>query len=211
MANDLAKVESNGLWRGHLRVKGVSDAPSEDQYDLYRMHDTGVSIPDLAEVNGITEATVRKAIRKVEKFFQSKVSVDIAGLKIRQHARLEALIESALEDYQDSGGKVTTRHRKQIPGSHGEEAVVVEETLTEKQMTRDPKFLTTAMKAMEEQRKLWPGANAPSASTITNQDGDGELKISVEHVAKVAANLTDAEFAALEKMDKMLEEDAIDV
>lgn len=211
MGRELAKVESNGLWRGHLRVKGSTDAPSEKEYDLYRMHDTGVSYPDIAEYHGIAEATVRKAVKKVEIWFQSKCTVDIAALKMRQHARLEALIETALEDYQESGGKVVTRHQKRIPGSHGEEPIVVEETITEKQMTRDPKYLTTAMKALADQRAIWPGMNAPSASSIKHE-AEGEVKISVECVAKLAENLTDEEVAALEKLDKMMgEDDIIDV
>lgn len=211
MAKDLAKVESNGLWRGHLRVKGTSPVPSESEYDAWKMHDTGISIPDIAEVNGITEATVRKAVKKVEKFFESRVSLDVAALKMRQHARLEALIETALEDYQESGGKVTTSHKKMVPAADGMPAFVKEETITEKQMTRDPRFLSTVMAALDSQRKIWPGMNAPSASSIHHEAG-GEVKISVECVAKMAANLTDEEVAALEKLDKMLdEEDMIDV
>jgi len=211
MANELAKVESNGLWRGHLRVKGTSPVPSESEYDMFRLHDTGLSYPDIAQHHGITEATVRKAVKKTERFIESKVAIDVAGLKIRQHARLEALIETALEDYQSSGGRVVTKHQKRIPGSHGEESIVVEETITEKQMTRDPKFLSTVMAALDSQRKLWPGAVAPSASSIKHE-AESAVKISVEHVAHLADNLTDSEIAALEKLDKMMdEEDAIDV
>lgn len=211
MGRELAKVESNGLWRGHLRVKGVSGVPSESEYDMFRLHDTGLSYPDIAEHHGITEATAKKAVRKVEKFFESKVAVDVSSLKVRQHARLEAMIESALEDYQSSGGKVVTRHQKMIPAADGMPAFVKEETVTEKQMTRDPKFLTTALAAMESQRKLWPGAVAPSASTMRHE-AESEIKISVDCVAKMADNLTDDELAALEKLDKMMDdEDIIDV
>jgi hypothetical protein len=212
MGRELAKVESNGLWRGHLKVKGNSPVPSESEYDTWKMHDTGVSIPDIAEINSITEATVRKTVKKVESWFQSKCTVDIAGLKMRQHARLEALIETALEEFQSSGGKSITTVRKQIPGTNGEDSIVVEETVTEKESPRDVKYINTAAKLMSEQRAIWPGMNAPSASTITNSEGTGDLTISVEHVAKVAANLTDEELAALEKLDKMMdEEDVIDV
>ena len=211
MSKELAKVESNGLWRGHLQVKSNTATPTESEYDMFRLHNTGLSIPDIAEANDITEGTVRKAIKKVEKFFESKVSIDVAGLKMRQHARLEAMVETALEDYQSSGGKVVTRNQKRIPGENGMDPIVVEETVTEKEMTRDPKFLKTAMDAMESQRRLWPGAVAPSASTLTNVQGDDSLTISVQHVARLAENLTDEEIAALEKLDQMMDEDAIDV
>lgn len=212
MSKELAKVESNGLWRGHLRVKGTTGVPSERDYDLFKIHNTGVSIPDLAEINDITESTVRKAIKKVEKFFESQVAIEVSSLKMRQHARLEAMIETALEEFQKSGGRSVTTVRKQIPGINGESSVVVEETVTEKEIPRDVKYINSAAKLMAEQRAIWPGMNAPSASTITNAEGNGDLTISVEHVAKLANNLTDAEFAALEKLDKMMdEEDAIDV
>lgn len=214
MANSLAEVSDGGLWRGHLKVKGKSPVPSDREYDMWKSCELCIAISDVAETFDVTEATVRAASRKVERFFESKVAVDIASLKTRQHARLEALIESALTDYQKSGGTITTVNRKIRPAiaDEGEivvEEAVIEETVTEKEQNRDPRFINAAMKAMEEQRKLWPGANAPSASTITNAEGTGNPQVNVAHIVK---NMTDAEIEALKVVEKLYEsEDAIDV
>jgi hypothetical protein len=205
----LAKVDASNVWRGHLRVKGNSPVPSDHEYDMWKSCDTGLSISDVAEVYDVTEGTVRAAIRKTENFFISTCTVDVGLLKIRQHARLEALIEASLTDYQESGGTVKTVNRKMIPGQNGEESLCIEETITEKQMTRDPRFINVAMKAMSDQRDLWPGANAPKSSSITNANGDGDPKINVEHLVK---SMTPDQIEALKKLEEMYEEqDVIDV
>lgn len=206
----LAKVDASNVWRGHLRVKGDTPVPSDREYDMWKSCDTGLSISDVAEVYGVEESTVRSAIRKTENFFISTCTVDVGLLKVRQHARLEALIETCLEDYQGSGGTVRTISRKMAPAVEGMPAVCVEETITEKEMTRDPRFLNTAMKAMSDQRDLWPGANAPKSSSITNANGDGDPKINVSHIV---ANLSPEQVKALEKLEEMYQEqdDAIDV
>jgi hypothetical protein len=207
MAEALVKVDTDNVWRGHLRVKAGAKVPSDREYDIWKLCDTGLSVPDAAEFFAITEQTVRTAVRKVERFFVGTVAVDVGMLKSRQHARLEAIIETALSDYHNSGGTVRTTNRKNIPGSNGEDSIAVEETITEKQMTRDPRFLNTAMKAMEEQRKLWPGANAPSSSVSKVE----ETKGSTINVAMVVENMSPGELAALEKLeDLMQEQDAID-
>lgn len=211
MAKSLAKVDASNVWRGHLKIKGQSPVPSDLEYDIWRSCDTGVSIQDAAEEFGLSERKIRESISKTEKFFISTCTVDVGLLKIRQHARLEAIIQTAMEDYQNSGGVVTTTSRKRAPRIEGEDdaVIVMEETINEKELTRDPRFLNMAMKAMEEQRKLWPGANAPSASTITNADGTGELKI---NVAQVVANMTADEIKALRRVEEICEQqDVIDV
>ena len=205
----LAKVEGD-IWRGSLKVKGTSRVPSDREYDMWKSCDMGVTVSDTAEVYGVEESTVRAAIKKTENFFTSTVSVDVAALKIRQHARLEALLETAVSDYQESGGKTVTVVRKQIPGMEGSDDVVIQETITEKHQSKNPQFLNVAMKAMEDQRKIWPGANAPSAKAVTNADGTGNPKIDVSVIAK---NMTEEEIKALEMLEKIYEkhENIIDI
>lgn len=208
MTNALAKVGSKGLWRSHLQVKSQSSVPSSDEYDVWKSRSTGLSIQDAAEHFGITEANVKSYCSKVEKFFETNVAIDIAGLKITQHMRIEAMIEASLAEFQNSGGVVRSSTKKyQHSGIEGDEPIVLEETVTEKTVTKDPRFLTNALNAMQEQRKIWPGANAPSASTIKTE----ETKTSNINIDAIVKNMTPEDAEALARMEDVLaRQDAID-
>jgi hypothetical protein len=207
MTKSLAKVEGKGLWRNHLQVKSHSSTPSADEYDVWQSRASGLSIQDTAEHYGITESTVKAYCSKVEKFFETNVAIDIAGLKITQHMRIEAMIEAALSEFQSSGGVVRSVVKKVLPGEDGDDPVVIEETITEKTVCRDPRFLTNALNAMQEQRKIWPGANAPSASTIKHE----ETKTSNINIDAIVKNMTPEDAAALARLENVLaSQDAID-
>jgi len=202
MANSLAKVDDDSLWRGHLKVSSNSPVPTPDDYDVWSACETGLSVTDAAAHFELEPERVRSIVKKVDKFFISSCAVDVARLKMKQHMRLEAIVNTALTDYQESGGTVrTTQSKMTIDGE------CIEQTITEKQMTRDPRFLSTAMKAMEEQRKMLPGANAPSASSLTNAAGDGDPKIDINHIA---AQLTPDQIKALEAYERIIDVDQED-
>lgn len=209
MGRELAKVDSKGLWRGHLQVKSKSSVPSEDEYDVWKLRSSGLSIQDTADHFGVSETVVKSHCSKVEKFFETNVAVDIAGLKITQHMRMESMIEAALNEFQASGGTSQTITKKYKHSEfEGEEPIVVEETVVEKTSCRDPRFLTNALNVMQEQRKIWPGANAPSASTIKHE----ETKTANINVDAIVRNMTPEDAEALRRLEDVLaNQDVIDV
>jgi len=200
MSKSLAKVGSKSLWRNHLTVKGTASVPSEVEYDIWKARASGLSIQDTATHFDIAEATVKASCTKVEKFFESNVTIDIAALKITQHVRLQAMIEVALEEFQASGGVRRKSTKKILHDGEGGEPVVIEETITEIESYRDPRYLTAAKDAMQEQRKIWPGANAPSASAIKHE----EVKTTNVNIAAVVNSMTEEEFEALKRVESAL-------
>lgn len=203
MSKELATVDSGSLWKGHLKVKGRSPVPSEKDYDIWRANSTGVSMSDIMETFDVSRSSADSSCKKVEKFFESRVAVDVASLKLRQHMGLEALKLEALEEYQKSGGVVRTitRKRKAVDGMEDSEFPdVIEETIVEKRVSKDPRFLTLAKDFYQEQRKIWPGANAPSASTITNTEGP---KTQI-NIAQFAKDMTPEQEEIFKQAEKLL-------
>jgi hypothetical protein len=210
MAKSLVKVDSADLWRSHLKVKGSSPVPTNDEYDFWKLNATGLSLSDIATNAGITLASVSEACKKVEKFFESRVAIDIAAFKIQQHVRIEAILEESLREFQLSGGKSRTITRKRTPAPEGMEdfGEIIEETIVEKDIKKDPRYLTVAMNALQEQRKIWPGANAPSASSVTNI----EKPTTQVNIANIVKNMTPDQEEALKQLEKILDQqDAIDM
>lgn len=173
--SELAKIEAKDVLSGTMKAKRSGKAPPQEDVAIYKMAESGVPFTTIASLQNVSLQDVKTSIRRVEKFIASGVAVDVVAIKAQQHMRLEALYDVTVKAFQETSGPVKTTRRKL-----GTDGTVVEEVITEKEHAGDPRFLNTAMKALEAQRDLWPGVSAPRATSITNADGTDDPHLTVE-------------------------------
>lgn len=191
-----AEIDAREILAGTLKARGTRKIPSADEIEVYKLSESGIPLTEISATRSLSEARVKACIAKVEKFAASGLAVDVAAIKAQQHLRLEAVREAAMTAFQNTNGIVRTTKRKL--DSDGK---VIEETVTEQQAFGDPRYLNSAMKALEAQRDLWPGLAAPRATALTNSDGSGDPKLTVE----ILNQMSDEELESLGQVVNMLD------
>jgi len=178
MSNDLAKVDVPALLGGTVNVKSTASTPSQRDIEIWQLCESGLLATEVATHTGCTVATVKRACREVERFMASGVAIDVTSLKMQNHLRLDLIYKEFVAAWRDSSGKKVKKKRKS--GPRGEE-----EEVTETEECGDPRFLMGAMKALADQREMWPGANAPKAQSITGPTGteDPQINIKVDEMS----------------------------
>lgn len=186
MGTGLAEIDAKKLIRGVLSVKGTAKVPGSADRSIWVLHQKGKSATEIAQARSVDLKTVTAAIRRVDKFFYSQVAVEVAELKMQHHLTLDWMKKEAQKAWHKSKGKVVRRRTKYGPNPLDPEQIIALETEeTEEYKAGDPRFLLAMDKFMSAQRELWPGANAPKASALTNVDGTSDAKVTIDVRAAV--------------------------
>lgn len=164
-----------------MSAKGNVKAPSERDARIWAEIQSGTSKSDLAKRLDVTVATITGICKKVESFFLSRVTVDVAALKASQHIQQDRVKREAWKAWKKSGGVVTRKKMK-----FNDEGKMIECEETSEQKAGDPRFLGVVLTALKEQREMWPGANAPRTNALTNADGTGDARLEIDVQQKMA-------------------------
>ena len=112
----------------------------------------------IAEVLGITRQAVDKALDRVEGRELKRLSKRVERTKVRNHNRLDEIVEAAFDAWFRSTEplKRASRKTRGAGGSDEGDAGVDEVTSTDViEQTGDVRYLHLAMDAMDRQAKLW--------------------------------------------------------
>ena len=188
--SSLAKIDEKKLLNGELSVSSSIKLPSARARTIWKLAKSGKPRTEIAAQFEIELKAVSRAVRQVDKWLAAAVAVDLVGFKANAHAKLGVVYDQAMLGWHKSAGKVVKRVKKygQDPlDPLSRERVILEETETEEYRAGDPRFLTVAMKAMSEQREMLPGANAPKATALTNQNGTGDAHLNIDMRGLIAS------------------------
>jgi len=183
MSNDLAKVDVPALLSGTVKVKSTASTPSQRDIEIWQLCESGLLATEVAQHVDCEVATVKRACREVERFMASGVAVDVASLKMQNHLRLDLIYKEFVTAWRNSSGKKIKKRNKTTPRGD-------EEEITETEKEGDPRYLMGAIRALADQRDMWPGANAPKAQSLTGPTGteDPQLNISVDEMTDEQIN-----------------------
>lgn len=174
-------VESDKLLNGVMSIKADAKIPSASDRRIWALSESGVAASLIATKHNLTIATVKRCLRKVEKFLFSNAVVEVAELRMQHHCKLGVYEREAMRAWKKSSGKVVRKTTKYGPHPDDpEKRVIVECSEVEEYKAGDPRFLLAASKFLSEQRQIWPGANAPKAQAITNADGTGDARLRID-------------------------------
>lgn len=188
--SSLAKIDEKKLLNGELSVSSSIKLPSARARTIWKLAKSGKPRAEIAAQFEVELKAVNRAVRQVDKWLAAAVAVDLVGFKANAHAKLGVVYDQAMLGWHKSAGKVVKRVKKygQDPlDPLSRERVILEETETEEYRAGDPRFLTVAMKAMSEQREMLPGANAPKATALTNQNGTGDAQLNIDMRGLIAS------------------------
>ena len=175
------------LDQASVSLSGNKNIPSQKDLLLWQSV-FATSVRETAMLNGMSESSVRSAVKRVEKLMASEVAMDAASLKLRLHLELETVKSEAMKAWKRSIGVSQTRKTKTrrneiteiLEESGVSDAEQVESEVTEKDEVGDPRFLSAVQKAIEGQMSLWPGVQAPRATSLTGPDGTGNPTLEID-------------------------------
>lgn len=124
----------------------------------------GYTQAEIATELHISPQAVSKALRKAQQLAHSELSAEINAYTAQQLARLEYLYGQALRSWEHSKGtraRKTLRTRGIGPGAEQDAQITTTESLG------DPRYLTAALTALADQRKLL-GLDAPKKHAIVH-------------------------------------------
>jgi predicted transcriptional regulator len=111
---------------------------------------------------GIGQPAVSKALKRLSIRYHKDMAADVARVKGEQIAQLDRVVDEAMQAWERSKQSAKSLSKITKPGSgpRGQRGQQEETTLRVDDQVGDPRHLQTAMKAMEDIRKI-TGANAP--------------------------------------------------
>lgn len=135
-------------------------ARAEQIYELYS--DRGLSKRAIAKKLNLDIKTVRRHIERIEEAALQLLSTKVEAMKVRQTHQLMFVYREAVEGWERSKeDKVKRVHdwKDTTDGSETKQAITVEG------QAGDPRFLATAMQAIQSLRELW-GLDAPAQMDV---------------------------------------------
>lgn len=138
---------------------------------------------------GITQGAVSHAIRRITVRMLKGLDAQVKQTVIEQVVQLSYVADEAMQAWQRSKETAKSVSQKKAIGGRADS---LEETVTRVQdQDGDPRYLSTALSAMADIRKIL-GADAPARQELTGKDGGPiQQETKIEY-----ANLTDAELNA---------------
>ena len=173
--------------KADISLTSSKNIPSERELQLWQTAMT-TDVLESSIIHGVTEGTVRSAMKKVEKLLASEVAMKASSLKLRMHLELETVKKEAWKGWKRSIGKKTSTKTKTkrteltdiLEESGVDDAEQVEVETIEKEDAGDSRFLSAVQKAIEGQMALWPGVQAPRANAITGPNGDDNPTLTIK-------------------------------
>jgi predicted transcriptional regulator len=121
----------------------------------------------IAEYLEISQSAVAKILLRLNQRYSKELNEDIERVKTEQLAQLEHIADEAMQAWERSKEAAKTVRVKKGLGRDNQDG---EQTNEARDQDGDPRYLTVAMKAKEDIRKI-TGSDAPTKSEISGKDG----------------------------------------
>jgi hypothetical protein len=177
--------------KGHL---GRSDPatrgqPTPEHLAIYADYISGKSLDFVAAKYGCHKSWVSAITRKVDRWLVPQFMGDIREIKCQHTERLLHIVCEAMGAWERSKQpKVRISHKR------GEDGKLTVDGITREPQAGNPTFLATAMKALEDIRKVW-GADAPVRVEV-----DGEIRVAGRSLEEARAELAQQMAEARERL-----------
>jgi predicted transcriptional regulator len=162
------------------KVKQIpTEVTTEREIEIWSLRQRCWTQSRIAKQLGISQPAVNQVLKKLTHRYSKELLEDVIKVKTEQVQQLEVIAEEAMQAWERSkkkGKTVSTKRPLQADGSPlsslGEQTEIISK------QTGDPRYLTAAMKAKEDIRKII-GADAPIKTVNFNKDlascSDAEL------------------------------------
>ena len=168
------------------RIKGQ---PTTEQLAVYADFISGKTQEQVAAKHGMSRNNVGNLVRKIDRWLIPQFMDDIRGIKCQHTQRLLHIVSEAMGAWERSKRDKVTFNFERVEYVDGVGDAAVTKTrlqlegFKKEPQAGNPTFLATAMKALEDIRKVW-GADAPVRMEVS-----GEIRVAGRTVDEARAEL----------------------